>query len=285
MSVPELDHSDEGGLFGNRTPNASDFSPKAIRRALKQHAGNHWTTRYSAVIFLLAILGGGLFGFSEVVFVAMIGTMGAGCLSWVYNYYIQSGKFEQRYVSQLQKAIREQTERKRERLKEELLDLDCLEGANQLDKLQAKFECLVELLADKLDTSELTYGRYYGIAQEVLLSGIDNLSAVVSALKSISKIDENYIVERLAELRTSASQDSESEKEIDTLETRLAIRQKQEEKVKHLLLENTEAMTQLDQTNVAIADMDTGMGEAEVDMENSMKELAEITNRAQLYSK
>ncbi len=283
--MPELDHSDEGGLFGNRVPSASDFSPKAIRRALKQRAGNHWTTRYSAVIFLLAILGGGLFGFSEVVFVAIIGTMGAGCLSWVYNYYIQSGKFEQRYVSQLQKAIREQTERKRERLKEELLDLDCLEGANQLDKLQAKFECLVELLADKLDTSELTYGRYYGIAQEVLLSGIDNLSAVVSALKSISKIDENYIVERLAELRASASQDSESEKEIDTLETRLAIRRRQQEKVKHLLLENTEAMTQLDQTNVAIADMDTGMGEAEVDMENSMKELAEITKRAQLYSK
>ncbi len=267
-------------------PTTSDFSPKAIRRALKRRAGNHWTTRYSAVIFLLAILGGGLFGFSEVVFVAIIGTMGAGCLSWVYNYYVQSGKFEQRYVSQLQKAIREQTERKRERLKEELLDLDCLEGANQLDKLQAKFDCLIELLADKLDTSELTYGRYYGIAQEVLLSGIDNLSAVVSALKSISEIDENYIVERLDELRAqTASQDSESEKEIDTLETRLAIRRKQEEKVKRLLLENTEAMTQLDQTNVAIADMDTGMGEAKVDMENSMKELSEITKRAQLYSK
>jgi len=43
-------------------------------------------------------------------------------------------------------------------------------------------------------------------------------------------------------------------------------------------------MTQLDETTVAIADMDTGQAEAEVDMENSMRDLAEITERAKRFS-
>ena len=272
-------------LPSNHSPTISDFSPKAIRRALKRQARNHWTIRYSSVIILLSILGGGLFGFSEVIFIAVIGSLGAGCLSWVYNYYIKSGKFELEYINQLQKALQEKTEKKRLSLREDLFELNCREGAQQLDKFQAKYDCLIELLADKLNTGEVTYGRYFGIGQEVLLSGMDNLSAVVSALKSISEIDERYIVKRISLLRASTDQEPDAEKEIETLEARLSILEKQQKKVKHLLLENNEAMTQLDQTTVAISDMDTGLGEAKIDMENSMKALAELTERAHLYSK
>jgi hypothetical protein len=274
-----------GRSASDRVPTVRDFSPAAIRQALKRYSRDHWSTRYSAVLLLLSILAGGLFGFSELVFYGIVATLGAGCLSWVYNYYIQAGNFEYRYVEQLQRAIQEQTEHTRERLKQDLIDHECPDGAEQLDKLQAKFDSLVELLADKLDTSELTYNRYLGIAQEVFLSGIDNLAAVVSVLKSISEIDVEYISEHLKQLRSSADPEAlEVQEEIKTLETRLQMRQEQLNKIKHLLLENEEAMTQLDETTVAIADMDTGQGEAEIDMENSMKALAEITERAPRYS-
>lgn len=270
---------------GGHVPTVYDFSPEAIRRALKRHARGHWTLRYSAMLLVLSALAGGLFGFSELVFTAIVGVIGLGGLSWVYNCYIQADNFEYRYVEQLQSAIQEQTERKRERLKEDLIEHECPDGAQQLDKFQAKFDSLTELLGDKLDTGELTYQRYLGIAQEVFLSGIDNLAAAVSALKSISEIDVEYINEHLKRLRDSADPgDPEIQKEIEPLETRLGMRQNQLDKIKHLLLENERAMTHLDETTVAIADMDTGGGEAKVDMENSMKALAEITQRAQRYS-
>ena len=271
--------------LSDRIPTVHDFSPAAIRRALKRYARNHWTVRYSGALLLISILAGGLFGFSEVVFYTIVGTLGLGCLSWVYHYYIQAGNFELRYVERLQSAIQEQTERKRKRLQQDLMDHGCSDGAEQFDKLQAKFDSMVELLADKLDPSELTYNRYLGIAQEVFLSGVDNLAMAVSALKSISEIDVDYINEHLQHFRASADHgDPEVQKEIEVLETRLQVRQKQLDKVKHLLLENEQAMTQLDETTVAIADMDTGQSEAEIDMENSMAALTEITERAHRYS-
>ena len=44
-------------------------------------------------------------------------------------------------------------------------------------------------------------------------------------------------------------------------------------------------MTQLDETTAAIADMDTGQDEADVDMENSMSDLSEIIERAKHFSR
>jgi hypothetical protein len=247
---------------------------------------DHWATRYSAVPLGLSILGSLLFGFSEAVFFAIIGSLGLACLPWAYIYYIRAGNFEHRYVERLQRAIQDQTERKRESLKQDLIHLGCPEGAQQFDKLQAKFDSLDELLLDKLDPNELTFKRYRGIALEVFLSGVDNLAAVVSALKSISEIDVDYIDKHVKQLRQTATEheDRKIQKEIDALETRLKVRQKQLDKIKRLLLENEQAMTQLDGTTVAIADMDTGQDEAEVDMENSMIALAGITERAKRFS-
>jgi hypothetical protein len=266
-------------------PTVSDFSPIAIRRALRRHILKHWTTRYSAVPLGLSVLGSLLFGFSELAFLSIVGSFGLACFPWIYLYYMRSGSFEHKYVEDLHKAIVEQTERKRKRLKQELMDFGCPEGAMQLDKFQAKFERLDELLADKLDPNELTFKRYQGVALEVFLSGIDNLSAIASALKSISEIDADYINQRLKRLRASAdSGDKDIQNEIEALEARLSVRQKQLSKVRRLLLENEQAMTQLDETTVAIADMDTGQDEAEIDMENSMEMLAEITKRAKRFS-
>lgn len=267
-----------------QVPTVHDFSPAAIKKALKRNARNHWGTRYSGVLLLLSILAGGLFGFSELIFFSIVGTVGIGCISWVYNYYIKAGNFELRYVERLRRALEQQTHRKRQRLKQDLVEVGCQEGARQLDQLWNKFDSLAELLADKLDTGELTYNRYYGIAQEVLLSGIDNLTAVVSALKSVSEIDVKHINQRLKLLGEDRNKDPDIEEEFVALEKRLELRQRQLDKVKHLLLENEKAMTQLDETTAAIADMDTVRGEAEVDMENSMLALAEITERAQHYS-
>ena len=280
--MPKRPEGNSKDSSSDLVPTVSEFSSAAIRRALKQYTRSHWATRYSAVPLALSILGGTFFGFSEAAFFAIVGSFGIACFPWVYLYYIRAGSFEHRYVERLQRAIQGQTERKRERLKQNLIALGCPEGATQFDKLQAKFDSLDELLADKLDPNELTFKRYRGIALEVFLSGVDNLASIDLALKSISEIDPDYINRQL---RASAnSEDPVVQSQIETLEARLNVRQKQLDKVKHLLLENEQAMTQLDETTIAIADMDTGQDEAEVDMENSMRDLAEIAERAKRFS-
>jgi hypothetical protein len=276
--------SEESG--GALVPTAHDFSSAAIQRARGRYARSHWTLRYSSVGVLLSVLAGGLFGFSEAVFYAIVGAAGACSLSWITNYFFRADSFEHRYVENLQNAIKKETERKRENLRKELVEHGCSEGAEQLPKLQAKFDSLVELLADKLDTTELTYKRYYGIALEVFLSGVDNLASTLSAMKSVSEIDEDYVDRNLKKLRSMDTQeDPKVQGEIEVLEKRLNMKQTQLEKVKHFLSENEQAMTMLDETTVAIADMDTGKGEAEIDMENSMAALADIMQRTSKYSK
>lgn len=143
---------------------------------------------------------------------------------------------------------------KSEELKQGLVALGSLEGAKQAARFQSKLGNLNRLLADKFNPSELTCQRYHGLAKEVYLSGIDNLRSVISVLKSIREMDDGDI------------------------------KQRQLDKVKHLLLENEQALRQLDETTVAISNMDTGQAEAKVDMAGSIEQLAELTERAKRFS-
>ena len=148
--------------------------------------------------------------------------------------------------------------------------------------MRRKFDNLVEILGDKLDPREMTYNRYYSLAKEVLMSGIDNLSAILLALKSIREIDEAGLRRRISRLKNSKDDDTETEAQ--TLQRRLDKHGQQLKKVKRLRLENQKAMTRLDEAAAAISDMDSVRGEAEVDMENSMKMLKEMVERAKEYS-
>jgi hypothetical protein len=134
------------------------------------------------------------------------------------------------------------------------------------------------LLRQKLDESELTYNRYLGLAQEVLLSGIDNLAAVSSALTTISDMDPDRIERQLGELR------DQSNGEATALRERLELYQQQRQKIEQMLQQNEIALTQLDKTQVAISDLDTGRGESKVSMEQSMDDLIEITKRSEDYA-
>lgn len=276
--MSELNHS------GNKTDNSvlavRDFSSAAIKKVLKRNSFSHWSTKYSATAFLGSVAWAIAFGLSPAIFAAIVVSFGASCLSWVYNYFFQAGNFKMKYVEQLQLEIQKETERKRRHLAEELVDHDCQKGVEQLEQFQRDFDSLVELLGSKLDTQEVTYKRYYGMAQEVFLSGVDNLRKVLNSLMSISEIDVDEIKGRLAVLKRSLKDDLDARVEIDALNERLNIRKAKIEKVKALLLENEGAITGLERTAAAIADLDTGQDEGKIDMEQSMEDLMRIVNRA-----
>lgn len=275
----------EEDLLEERAPTPGDYSSVAIKKALGKHTRNHWTSRYSWVPLGVGALWAIFIGLTETVFLFLLGSVAAAVAPWVILYFFRAGTFQVNYVNGLHEKSRQITERRRIRLKQGLEEHGCHDGSQQLDKLKAKFDSLYELLGDKLESGEMMFQRYQGIALEVFLSGVDNLTRVLHALKSVREIDPVYIENHLKTLKKQAgSGDAAAATEAQVLESRLKLRENQLAEVQRLLLENEEAMTTLDETTVVISAMDTGQDEGKIDMENSIRDLAEIAERGESLS-
>jgi hypothetical protein len=107
----------------------------------------------------------------------------------------------------------------------------------------------------RLDAGELTYARYLATSQQVFSSALDNLHEVAVAYESISTIDEPYIERRLAELAADDSDVESANRERATLERRRELRSTQRRRIAQLLAQNESALTALNRTTTALADV------------------------------
>ncbi|MBF0431625.1 MAG: hypothetical protein HQK83_10120 [Fibrobacteria bacterium] len=252
-----------------------DFSKKAIKKSLKKHAISHWSVQYPIAGSVASLFGALILADLAPAFLALsgIGFLG-GCAFWSLKRFVKADSFEIEYVEKMQREIEKETEERRRHLAEELAEHNCEKGQVQLSQFQKEYESLVQLLQAKFNETEITYKRYHGIIQEVYLSGIDNLRKVAAALMSISEIDDEELQKRIEELEP---RDTElAREEIKSLKERLGIREKQLAKAEKRMLENENALTQLNGIASNIADMDTGLDEGKVDMENSMADLIRV---------
>ncbi len=167
-------------------------------------------------------------------------------------------------------------------LRAELDALADTQPAEQLDALVQKRQSLITVLQRRLDAGELTYGRYLATSQQVFRSSLDNLQEIALASESISTIDETYIDRRLAELAHDDSDVESAERERATLERRRELRSTQRRKIAQLLAQNESAMTALDRTTTALADVP--MGRKPEDAEAAMAALEELADRAAKYA-
>lgn len=270
----------------NKVPTSADFTPKAINRALMEYANNHWLFRYSIPLFFGSILFSVLFGFSYAKFLVSIGLLGLAGFSWIINYYFSADKFKRKYLDHLNQIIADYTQAKLKNLKEDLNKFNDYVATKQLEQFIKKFEVLVDILKTKFDPDSLTFGRYFGIVQEVYLSGIDNLADILVAHKTVQSIDVNYINDRLNKLGTAEKDSMVVKKELEALQRSLDSHKEQGLKIQHLLAENEMALTQIDETTIAISEISKSRDkQAEIDMENSMKALVDMKERSKYYSR
>jgi hypothetical protein len=273
-------------LTNNRIPSSSDLTQSSLTRALFRNSAGHWTVRYLPSLLLGGVLFGILFGFSYPLFLVILSIVGISTITFIFNYYFRGDKFKKQYALDLLKKLEKQTEKKLLNLKENLLHYRNNQGAKQLEQFKQKFETLVDILKSKFDESQLTFNRYYSIAQEVYLSGIDNLNDVVIALKTLESIDVNYINERIRSIGNKDEENMALKKEKDALLRSLQSHKQQEEKIEGLMAQNEQALTQIDEATIAISEISrTKDREAQIDMENSMKALADMAQRSKLYSR
>jgi hypothetical protein len=141
---------------------------------------------------------------------------------------------------------------------------------------------LINVLTRRLDAGELTFGRYLSTSQQVFTSGLDNLHEVALAYESISTIDETYIDRRLTELAGDDSDVEAATRERDTLERRRELRTTQRRKIAQLLAQNESALTALDRTTTALADVP--IGKKPEDADAAMVALEELADRAAKYA-
>lgn len=164
----------------------------------------------------------------------------------------------------------------------ELRGLSDSQPKEQLVALVRKREALLKILDRRLDRGELTYTRYASTAQQVFDSALHNLHEVVVAHDSVTSIDANYINRRLAELDRDGVDSESVQRERETLAQRAQLREVQVARIGRLLAQNEAALTTLDRTTSALADVPVGQRPEEAD--DAMAALDELADRARMYA-
>ncbi|MCG6861650.1 MAG: hypothetical protein LJE70_10300 [Chromatiaceae bacterium] len=261
-----------------------DFSQAAVSRAVLAATAQKPYVLYPTAVGILGAAAAVLLGPSSLFVVPAVlgGAVGLG--SWAVDYFLRRDHHASAYLQDLHRALSDRRGRAVRDLERELSEIGSKDGLAQLERLGDKLEAFQALLDKKLDPSELTHGRYLGMAEQVYLSGLDNLQRMVHTLASIEAIDEDYVESRVRTLKRIREPSASKTEELESLRARLALKEAQRAKVDHWLAQNERAMTQIDSTMAAIAAMDTVRGHAGTDLETAMRELAELARRAPDYN-
>jgi len=270
----------------------ADFSKKATRNAVITSTVQHPLTLFPVGIGILGCLAAVLFGRSFLTDVAVFGGFGLGLGTWLINYLLRSETFANEYISGLQRRIEEHNNKLLKNIESSLSELKKFsdvkeygeQGATQFEMIQQKFEVLDQILKTKLNEGEITYRRYLGTAEQVYHSVLDNLQNIATTLKTAHNIDMDYINDRLNSLLKEKQLNQADKEEVETLQLRAKIRNEQMDRVNELLTINEKAMTELDKTTSAIANIKKTNNRASIDLESALKDLEELAGRAEKMS-
>ncbi|MGJ8638713.1 MAG: hypothetical protein ACSHYA_04910 [Opitutaceae bacterium] len=250
---------------------AADFSRDSLRKAVYQQVWTQGISTYPLAIGLGLGVSFSLFN-STWLLVALSGSLGIGVLAWAINFIGRKNALSVRHLKELRKRLRIEREQRLANIASDLKNLNCESGSDQMLNLEAKYETFVSVVEDKFRPSEITYGRYLGIAEQIYLAGIDNLQQVAIALKSTQSIDRAYVEQQLRHLDNNGVENEDSD--YQALRDRLKLLEETATHVDQLLVENEKAMTQLVQTGAQLAKVRTDPREAKMEMDQAMTELS-----------
>lgn len=265
------------------TQKEAGFSSQAVRRAVLAATVQHPSVVYPAALAVVGGLGAAvLSGTPTAIGAAAIGG-GVAAAAWLVNFLFRRQVFASRYLESAHKALVGQRQLVLETLEADLKKLGAREAVRQLQRFREKIEAFEDILGQKFGRQELTYGRFLGIAEQVYLAGVDNLLAMVLALKGAASIDTGYIQGRIDFLVGDPATSPAEEDELQGLRRQLELHGLHQTKVDAHLAMNERALAQLDASIAAVADIRTGGG-TQVDMETAMAELARVAAQAREYS-
>ena len=270
--------------MSSNTPDRVDFSKKAISKAIMKNSIQHPMVLYPGAIGILGGAAAILLGptLIPVAAAAAGGVISIGAL--LTNFTFRKEQITNDYVQSLHQQLSQSREQSLNELEHKLEQANSEQGLDQLERLQEKFELFEDILSDKLNPGEISFNRYLGIAEQVFLSVIDNLSEITTRFNSIQAIDIEFINHKMLELDRQKSIDEHQRLEMESYSKRQNIYNEQHKAIKKLFSKNESAMTVIDETTAAISGITTRKGMSTLDLETAMKELGQLASRADDYS-
>lgn len=269
----------------------NDLSEKNIKKNVVNTIVQHPITIMPLAIGLIGLYALFLDLISgSVIFGIILGACGFGLVSLVIN-FIRKGSFENRYINSLNSKMEKEKVAKISRLRSKLkilrdnkeLSIYADQAQVQFDKIKDKFDRFKDMLSEKFNSSELTFGRFLGTSEQVYLAVLDNLEKIVHSLESMNSIDLAYVEERLTHLNSLSNPEEADKAEIETMNKRKTLHEKQRESVNKLLTYNEEAMTEIDLSMSSIASAETNPDRASVDIEFARSELVRLAERTKNF--
>lgn len=271
-------------------PRTDEYLPAAIQKAVVQTGLKHPVTVYPIALGVSSAVVGLLFDMPVLLGSALILGL-AGPLWAIAQIFFSHDRLGSRYLESLHRKQKQYEGYLIKKIESGLKGCAQTEplkpysatGVAQLKSIQVKLANVKELLGMKLRPNEITYGRFLGAAEQVALSVLDNLSTVVSLLKSAGSIEPEYINHRLAEISAKPSPAKEDEDQRQSLQVRLDLWNDQLRQVDQLIAANEAAMTEMERISAAVAQWQTGRRFANRDFESAIKQLHSLAAQAHEY--
>jgi len=263
-----------------------DFSSSDIKKQVRKEGMQKPYVLYPLAVGIVGGLATLLLGATTTLLGVTIAGAAIGLVSWGYNATFGHKKNVNDYLEKMRTELSEQVKQSIYELEDRLNAARADSALDQLHRLQQKFTTFEDLLHEKLEETELTFGRYMGMTEQVYLASLDNLKRIADIIKGTSAIDERRVLKRLAQLNKKENLNKTEQDEVMALQERMELLRTQKEKIQVGLSKNEQAMTKIDKVMAAIAEMNTGGTDkqANMDIEDAMKELSVLAERAKDYN-
>jgi hypothetical protein len=249
--------------------NIEPLTGKKVQGALLARSVKSPLVLYPSVTAGLGAFAGALFGFNLVLGAILLGgvTLAAG------GFLTEFGFRREKNVKSILLEANREMERERQHiidvLHEEIDDETLPNARNQLIEFKTKFDTFVDVLDDRFVPGELTFIRYLSVAEQVYLSGLDNLRNAVISCKAIQSTDPEELNRRLNQLQDTRSDTIERA----ALTDRLRGYEETRTEIGELLVLNEKALAVLDNVTQKIARTQVNKGMADGDTESAVGEL------------
>ena len=166
------------------------YSEATVAKAVTSKVATQPLTVYPGVIAVVALTAATLF-VSKIAFLLGLGGVVVGAGNMIVNCFFRHDVWSKRYWAEIREGERKFLLEYPDRLRGNLERLDESRGTLQIAKLKKSFDGVVTMLDKQLEPGELTYQRYFGMAQQVFLEIENILVANEEAITTLTETARN----------------------------------------------------------------------------------------------
>lgn len=147
----------------------------------------------------------------------------------------------------------------------------------QFAQNEERLEHFEALLASRFERTELTYGRYWGVAEQLHFTLGNQLLELATLLGQVSALNVPYVRRELKRHKDRGPMRQ-------SLEERLELAVQVERRAQEVLVANERALTELDRLAQAVGAIQTTKSAPSQELEALLAELRELASRAGRYA-